>query len=144
MMRITKIFHFEMAHAIYDYKGLCKNIHGHSYILHVSVSHDDPPGDYYPAPGFAIDFKSVKKIVQENVITVLDHALLLSRQYTEQNPAVLAHNNLIIFEAEPTAENILFYIKKQLQSYLPEEIRLEKLLLFETADSYAEWVAVGG
>ena len=37
MIRITKEFKFEMAHALHGYDGLCKNIHGHSYRLWVTV-----------------------------------------------------------------------------------------------------------
>ena len=38
MLKLTKIFHFEMAHAIHGYAGACKHIHGHSYELHVTVT----------------------------------------------------------------------------------------------------------
>ena len=44
MIKITKIVHFEMAHAIYGYNGRCKNIHGHSYELHVTVTGRDTKG----------------------------------------------------------------------------------------------------
>ncbi len=38
MIRLTKIFNFEMAHALYGYDGPCKNIHGHSYQLEVTIA----------------------------------------------------------------------------------------------------------
>ncbi len=139
MIRLTKIFHFEMAHALSQYNGPCKNIHGHTYSLHVTIGVDKEPADYIPAPGILVDFKTIKKIVQENIIQVLDHSLLLSREYTEQNPACLALHNLIIFEADPSAENLLLYIRRQLSEFLPAGVSLKKLVLFETQDSYAEW-----
>ncbi len=37
IIRITKAFNFEMAHALLGYKGPCKHIHGHSYELFVTV-----------------------------------------------------------------------------------------------------------
>ena len=139
MIRLTKIFHFEMAHALSQYNGPCKNIHGHTYSLHVTIGVDKEPADYIPAPGILVDFKTIKKIVQENIIQVLDHSLLLSREYTEQNPACLALHNLIIFEADPSAENLLLYIRRQLSEFLPAGVSLKKLVLFETQESYAEW-----
>ncbi|MBP7509547.1 MAG: 6-carboxytetrahydropterin synthase, partial [Prolixibacteraceae bacterium] len=36
-IRVTKYYDFEMAHALWNYDGLCKNIHGHSYKLHITV-----------------------------------------------------------------------------------------------------------
>ncbi len=139
MIRLTKIFHFEMAHALSQYNGPCKNIHGHTYTLHVTIGTNETVEDYIPSPGILIDFKMIKKIVQENIIQVLDHSLLLSREYTEQNSACLALHNLIIFDAEPSAENLLLYIRKQLIELLPAGVDLKKLVLFETGDSYAEW-----
>lgn len=61
MLMVTKIFQFEMAHAIYGYPGACKNIHGHSYELHVTVSADYKKRSYIPDTGFIIDFKELKK-----------------------------------------------------------------------------------
>lgn len=139
MIRLSKIFRFEMAHALSQYNGPCKNIHGHTYTLHVTIGTNETVENYIPSPGILVDFKMIKKIVQENIIQVLDHSLLLSREYTEQNPACLALHNLIIFDAEPSAENLLLYIRKQLIEFLPAGVDLKKLVLFETGDSYAEW-----
>ena len=36
-IRLTKEFTFETGHALYGYDGLCKNVHGHSYKLAVTV-----------------------------------------------------------------------------------------------------------
>lgn len=139
MLRITKVFHFEMAHAIHGYTGACKNIHGHSYELHVTVSSDFIETDYIPATGILIDFKDIKKLVLESVIEKFDHCLLLSPHFLKENPSFSSSKNLVIFEAEPTAENMLLYIKAALHKSLPENIKLFRLKLFETKDSYAEW-----
>ena len=68
MLTLTKIFHFEMAHAIYGYSGACKDIHGHSYELHVTVSSSNKGIDFLPSPGFIIDFKEIKQAVLSSVI----------------------------------------------------------------------------
>ena len=139
MLTVTKIFHFEMAHAIHDYPGSCRNIHGHSYELHVTVSTDVNENTYIPATGFVIDFKDIKRIVSESVVDKLDHRIVLSDNFISKNPGPASLENIVIFEAEPTAENLLVYIKEILYSSLPEKIKLVRLKLFETKDSYAAW-----
>ena len=112
MLSVTKIFYFEMAHAIYGYSGPCKNVHGHSYELHVTVSNSFFGDDYIPAPGFVLDFKELKQLVQSSVLEMLDHKIVLSDQFLANNNAMALQQNLLVWKAEPTAENILIYIQK--------------------------------
>lgn len=140
VLNLTKIFHFEMAHAIHGYPGACKHIHGHSYELHVSVSSAYNLNTYIPAPGFIIDFKEIKKLVTSAIIEVLDHKLLLSRAFLVEHPSCASQENLVTWDAEPTAENMLLFIQKTLSEKLPPETELVYLKLYETKDSYAEWI----
>ena len=139
MIQVTKIFRFETAHAINGYAGSCRNVHGHSYELHVTVVPATRKDDYLAAPGFVIDFKELKKLVNQAVIDEFDHRLILSEEYLKHHPSLMTLENLVIWEMEPTAENILLYIRNVLQQILPEEVILHKLRIYETADSYAEW-----
>ena len=139
MLRLTKIFHFETAHAILGYPGVCKDIHGHSYELHVTVSSPGHGDTYIPAPGLYIDFKVIKRIVNEVITHFFDHKLVLSKEYLSKNPGLEGRENMVILDAEPSAENLLLYISGALREAFPPEIRLDKLLLYETKDSYAEW-----
>ena len=140
MLQVTKIFHFEMAHAIAGYNGPCKNIHGHSYELHVAVLPAGADDNYIPAPGFIFDFKQLKKIVTSVIIEKLDHKLVLSKTFVEKNNTIPVKENLFILGAEPTAENLLIYIRDSLKSHLPEGILLYALKIYETNSSYAEWI----
>lgn len=140
MIQLTKVFHFETAHAIYGYEGCCKNIHGHSYQLHVTVSSSDVYDDFIPAPGMVMDFKNLKKIVCAAIIEQFDHKLILSYDFLEAHENMRQQENLLIWKAEPTAENMLIYIKRKLQKNLPQGINLVRLKLYETKDSYAEWI----
>lgn len=139
MLKLTKIFHFEMAHAIHGYAGPCNNIHGHSYELHITVSSGLFEPGFIPSPGLMIDFKEIKNLVKSAVIEIFDHSLLLSKDFIRENPSLSSLKNLVIFDAEPTAENLLLYIKQILQQTLPDKIKLVHMKLFETKDSYAEW-----
>ncbi|MFZ7116445.1 MAG: 6-pyruvoyl trahydropterin synthase family protein [Bacteroidota bacterium] len=139
MLSITKIFNFEMAHAINGYEGACRHIHGHSYQLYVSVSFAKDGPEFISSPGFIIDFKVLKQIVESAVVGVLDHKLVLSKDYLSNKPYVELLENLIVWEFEPTVENILLYIKDAIRSELPVDLRLTALKLYETKDSYSEW-----
>jgi 6-pyruvoyltetrahydropterin/6-carboxytetrahydropterin synthase len=139
MLQITKIFRFEAAHAIHGYAGKCRNVHGHSYVLHVTVGQAEHANEYLPAPGFIIDFKELKKVVNGAVIDDLDHALILSEDYLKQYTALANSENLKRWNMEPTAENIILHIKAALEKELPESVLLRRLKLYETNDSYAEW-----
>lgn len=140
MLLLTKIFYFEMAHALYEYEGACRHIHGHSYVLEVTVANDSAGDEFIPAPGIVLDFKELKRIVRTAVLTHFDHGLLLSDQFIKANPSLASLENLFIMDAEPTAENMLIFIRHALEKALPAGIRPARLKLFETADSYAEWI----
>ncbi len=141
MLRLTKIFHFEMAHAIHGYQGACKNIHGHSYELHVTLGTTTIQKEYIPSPGLIIDFKQIKNLVNTALVEKFDHSLILSEAYLQEHPTNNIHDNLIIWEVEPSAENILLYMQGVLNSKLPPDIRLLQIKLYETKDSFAEWIA---
>lgn len=141
MLQVTKIFYFEMAHAIHGYSGQCKQIHGHSYELHITVSANEKNDQYLPGTAFVIDFKELKQLVISNVINMLDHKLVLSRDYISSHPGILSEENLFLFDAEPSAENLLLFIKSILSTMLPPTVNLTGLKLFETKDSYASWEA---
>ncbi len=139
MLQITKIVRFEMAHAIHGYAGGCKNIHGHSYILHVTVTAPQQKEGYVKAPGYLLDFKDLKRIITAEVVKPFDHMLVLSKAFIEENEAIKNQDNLFVFDAEPTAENLLVYIQQALQLKMPDKIKLNQLKLYETSDSYAVW-----
>jgi len=129
-----------MAHAIDGYSGACRHVHGHSYELHVTARNLlDGKDDYLPAPGFVVDFKEIKQLM-EPIIESLDHKLVLSLDYLEKYPGFRDLENLVTWDYEPSAENILIYVRHALQKKLLPNIELHKLKIYETNNSYAEWV----
>ena len=70
-IRVTKFYDFEMAHALWNYDGLCKNIHGHSYKLFVTVIGEPINNENDNKNGMVIDFSDLKKIVKEKLLTNL-------------------------------------------------------------------------
>ncbi len=138
MISITKIFRFETAHAIHEYEGLCRNIHGHSYELHVTVS-SDLTTEFISGNGFVIDFKILKSLVKKSVLDYFDHKIILSEAYINHHPNLKELENLELWNVEPSAENIVLFIYKKLTENFPVNLKVKKIRLYETADSYAEW-----
>ena len=142
-IRITKIFSFEMAHALWNYDGPCRNIHGHSYRLFVTVSGNpvDDPTD--PRNGIVIDFGDLKKLVHEEIISVFDHSLTISSgQDNESTEACWAmFGNTVVVDYQPTCENLVADFASRIMRGLRPGIKLHSLKLYETATSYAEWFA---
>lgn len=142
-IRITKEFHFEMAHALYNYDGLCKNIHGHSYKLLVTLRGTPIPDDENTKYGMVMDFGDLKKIVNKAIIEKYDHSLILNKKtpHTALNDLRELFGKVHYLSYQPTCENLLQDFAKTLKQLLPSHVELFCLKLFETATSYAEWYA---
>ena len=140
-IRVTKEFKFEMAHALLGYDGPCKNIHGHSYQLSVTLKGKPINDSSNPKTGMVVDFTDIKKLVTDELIHPFDHALVLNKNTAQETYAGLSNQKLIVVDFQPTCENILIHFVKILKKILPSTTMLHHLLLRETSTSYAEWYA---
>ncbi|NIA01942.1 MAG: 6-carboxytetrahydropterin synthase QueD [Nitrospirae bacterium] len=104
-------FDFAASHFLTKYHGKCENLHGHNYKLIVTIE------DIVKDDGMVIDYKEIKKTVNENVIDLVDHK----------------HLNDII--ENPSSENILIWMWEKLKEKLP----LIKLTLYETENYFCEY-----
>jgi len=110
---ITKVFTFNSAHSLPNYPGHCKNVHGHTYRLEVTIR-----GPVNTETGMVMDFYDLKSLVKEHIIKKLDHCYL---------------NDVLPYI--PTAENIAIWICRSLQNKVPT---LYKIKLWETPTSCVE------
>lgn len=142
-IRLTKLFPFEMAHALYGYDGPCKNIHGHSYRLEVTLIGEPIDNPSAAKNGMVIDFSDLKKIVKEHIVDVFDHALVLNGNSPHRDiPDLEATFEKVIFvNYQPTCENLLADFMKRIRPLIPDYVQLKVIRLHETATSYAEWRA---
>ena len=144
VIRLTKEFTFEAAHSLEGYDGLCREIHGHSYRLFVTVK-GEPQGDAEsPKLGMVMDFGLLKRIVNEQIVERLDHSFIMRRTpEAEEVVDVLSYrfSKVVMTDYQPTCENMLADFAERLLGALPEDIELYSLRLHETATSYAEWFA---
>jgi 6-pyruvoyltetrahydropterin/6-carboxytetrahydropterin synthase len=143
MITITKEFSFEAAHALEGYDGPCRNIHGHSYKLSVTVSGIPVTDPASPKKGMIMDFSDLKKIVKEHIIDPLDHALVLPTDSSLPiaSQAGESFSKIIFVGYQPTSENLLIDFAGRIGNLLPEGVRLVRMRLRETATSCAEWHA---
>jgi 6-pyruvoyltetrahydropterin/6-carboxytetrahydropterin synthase len=139
-IRISKEFTFEMAHALYGHKGDCKNIHGHSYKLTITLKGKPIQQEGHSSNGMVMDFSDLKKIVNENIINEFDHALALNANSPQADIDLKGiANKLILLPYQPTCENMLIDFSERINKKLPDGIKLHSMLLRETATSFAEW-----
>ncbi len=143
-IRLTKEFAFEAAHALEGYDGKCREIHGHSYKLFVTVAGTpcNDPGN--PKYGMVMDFGDLKRIVNAEIVDRLDHAFVMRRS---ENGEELrrrlepSFRNIVLTDYQPTCENMLADFAARIGRNLPEGVSLHSLRMYETATSYAEWFA---
>lgn len=141
-IRLTKEFKFEMAHALRGYDGLCRNIHGHSYELLVTIIGIPITDTASSKLGMIMDFGDLKKIVRKTIVDEFDHALVLNRESVDDfiHDAEMFGRTILV-DYQPTSENMLIDFASRLKNLMPENVKLHHMLLRETVTSYAEWFA---
>ncbi len=142
-IRVTKQFNFESAHALWKYDGKCKNIHGHTYKLFVTVIGIPISDENSVKKGMVIDFGDLKKIVKTQIVDVFDHAVILNEKAPYKNfinvPEMF--ERFITTEYQPTCENMVVHFADIVKKHLPNDVDLFSVKLYETETSYAEWFA---
>ena len=143
VVRVTKEFSFEMAHALLNYDGPCRNVHGHSYRLFVTISGTPINDNDSVKNGMVIDFSDLKKIVKREIVDRFDHAVVLNRLIGPEKASLFdtMFGNTVIVGYQPTCENMVIDFAARISEFLPAGITLHSIRLYETATSYAEWFA---
>ena len=137
MTTVTKTVRFDAAHILTNHRGLCKNLHGHTYRVDVSVAQaDDAGGD------MVIDFKDLKRIAAETVCDRFDHAFIYSTasEGEREIAAVVERHGMrtVALPFRSTAENLAKLFFGELRAKVPG---LRSVRVWETADSCAEYCA---
>ncbi len=143
LIRVTKEFSFEMAHVLWNYDGPCRNVHGHSYRLFVTLSGRPLNDEDSPKNGMVIDFGDLKKIVRREIIDVFDHSVVVSKKFDIEKREMFSRlfGNTVVVDYQPTCENLVADFAVKITRLLPQGTRLYSVKLYETATSCAEWYA---
>ena len=132
-----------MAHALWNYDGLCRHIHGHSYKLIITIIGEPIEDSNDQKLGMVLDFGDLKVVVKEPVVDYFDHSLVINRgaeNYLPDEPNEM-YDKVHLMDFQPTCENLVLYIAEKVQARLSSGIGLYSVKLYETATSYAEWYA---
>ncbi|MGB5555845.1 MAG: 6-carboxytetrahydropterin synthase [Flavobacteriaceae bacterium] len=143
-IRITKQFTFETGHALYGYDGKCRNVHGHSYKLSVTVIGKPITDPAHVKLGMVIDFGDLKTIVKEEIVEPFDHATVFNKNtpHVELAKELMDRGHKVILaDYQPTSENMVIDFAEKIKNRLPGTIMLHSLKLRETETAFAEWFA---
>ena len=141
VIRITKQFNFETGHALYGYDGKCRNVHGHSYKLSVTVSGSPINDNSNVKYGMVIDFSDLKKIVKEEIVDQFDHATVFNKNTPHvelANELSKRGHHVILVDYQPTSEMMVIDFADKINKRLPENISLLSIKLQETETSFDE------
>ena len=136
MIIVTKTVKFDAAHILTNHQGLCRNLHGHTYRVDISVSREDPleEGD------MVIDFKELKRLATAEICDRFDHAFIYntSSEGEREIAAVVEKHGMrtVALPYRSTAENLARHFYETLVSLVPG---LSAVTVWETADSSATY-----
>lgn len=134
MISITKKIEFEAAHRLSNYPGSCREIHGHTYKLEVTIA-----GPIDPETDMIMDFKDLKKVMQKAALDHFDHALILKESVENREIFTSYSGKVTWMETEPTAERMIQWILGQIARELPSQLEVVDLSLYKTSGSLARW-----
>jgi 6-pyruvoyltetrahydropterin/6-carboxytetrahydropterin synthase len=143
-MQITTRLEFDSGHRIPNHKSQCRNLHGHRYVLEITLSGDIIKQENASENGMVMDFSDVKAIAKESVVNVWDHAFLVYRNDTEVLNFLnsLPDHKTVVFPTVPTAENMALeafrILKSKYHDTYGNHLKLEKVRLYETPNSWAD------
>ena len=133
MTTVTKTVKFDAAHILSDHAGLCRNLHGHTYRVDVSVA-QETDGD------MVVDFKELKKIANEVICDRFDHAFIYNTASKGESEiaAVVEKNGLrtVAIPFRSTCENLAKMFYNEMKARIPGLLSVK---VWETADNCAEF-----
>ena len=145
-MLVTRRLEFDAGHRIPDHRSQCRHLHGHRYVLEVTLAGDiiRKAGD--PANGMVMDFFEVKTLAQSHLVDRWDHAFLVYEGDTQivDFLSSIAGHKTVILDCVPTAENLAEKAFRTLDTAHRDtygnHLRLERVRLYETPNCWADAV----
>lgn len=143
-MLITRKLEFDAGHRISTHNSQCRHLHGHRYVIEISLSGNIITDEGVPEQGMVMDFSEVKRIAKSVLIDHWDHAFLVYEGDTIvlEFLKTIPDHKTVVLNAQPTAENlakIAFEILDQAyQDTYGNHLCLEQIRLYETPNCWAE------
>lgn len=146
IMLITRRLEFDAGHRIPNHNSQCRHLHGHRYALEITLSGEIINNEGQSEQGMVMDFSDVKRIAQEKVVNVWDHAFLVYRGDKQvcNFLASMPEHKTVIFDVVPTAENLaqaaFDILNPAYQDSYGNQLKLARIRLFETPNNWADCV----
>lgn len=143
MIQITKSIEWDMGHRISKHQGKCRTPHGHRYRLELTISGPVEKDRESKTDGMILDFQKLKDALAKQILSPLDHAFMARdddqliknlKNSTEEDLKI------ILVPFTPTAENIVKWCYEQLKDSFQGNPKLSRLRLYETPNSFADWL----
>lgn len=145
-MLVTRRLEFDAGHRIPDHKSQCRHLHGHRYAIEITLSGEVIVEAGDPANGMVMDFSEIKALARQHLVDPWDHAFLVyagDRQVVEFLETIPNHKTVVLNRI-PTAENLAetaFWILDAVyRDTYGNQLRLERVRLFETPNCWADAV----
>ena len=121
-MQITRRLEFDAGHRIPNHKGQCRHLHGHRYVLEITLSGEIIHGEDNAADGMLMDFSEIKRIANEHLIERWDHAFFVYREdrVVADFLATLPEHRTVVLDVTPTVENLARVAFDTLDNFLRE------------------------
>jgi len=145
-MLITRRLEFDAGHRISTHNSQCRHLHGHRYVIEITLSGDIIADEGVAEQGMVMDFSEVKRIAKTQLVDQWDHAFLV---YSGDTPVInflqtMEDHKTVVFESQPTAENLAItafrILDEAYQDSYGNQLRLEQVRLFETPNCWADAV----
>lgn len=146
-MQITTRLEFDAGHRIPSHKSQCRNLHGHRYAMEITLSGNIIELENASDNGMVMDFSDVKAIAKRCVVDLWDHAFLVYKNDTIVLDFLrgLPNHKTVVFNTVPTAENMASeafnILKAQYRDIYGTQLKLERVRLYETPNSWADALA---
>ncbi len=140
---ITRRLEFDAGHRIPDHKSKCRNLHGHRYVLEITLAGNiiDRPGA--SSHGMVMDFSDVKEIAKRELVDQWDHAFLVWREdkVFHEFLSTLPDHRTVVLDSPPTVEHLaneaFRLLAKAYAARYENDLRLEAVTLYETPNCWA-------
>lgn len=149
MLTITRRLEFDAGHRIPDHASKCRNMHGHRYVLEITLEGEPIHAPGRPEHGMLVDFADVKRLAQELVVDRWDHAFLVSRDDHEVLDFLLGldWHKTVVLDRVPTVENLTQLafdgLQREYRKRFGANLTLARVRLAETPNCWAECSAAG-
>lgn len=143
-MEITRRLEFDAGHRIPNHEGQCRHIHGHRYVIEVTLLGDVLNHQGYADDGMVLDFGDIKKLTNELIVSKWDHAFLVAKEdesLVNFLGSIQGHKTVVL-DVIPTVENLaqtaFSILEPVFKNNFSGRLNLSRLRLYETPNCWAD------